>query len=152
MLPRRTLLASALTPMLAAAARAQAWPTKPIKIIVPFPPGQSTDILARVMADQYTKVLGQQVVVENRPGAGGAIGADAAAKSPPDGYTLLRVTISTHGIAPGLYPKLPYDPLEDCAPIINVGLTPQVVTASLKSGINSLQDLIAKAKAGDLKH
>jgi len=152
MLPRRTMLASALTPMLAVAARAQAWPARPIKIIVPFPPGQSTDILARVMADQYTKVLGQQVVVENRPGAGGAIGADAAAKSPPDGYTLLMVTISTHGIAPGLYPKLPYDPLKDFAPIINVGLTPQVVTASLKSGINSLQDLIAKAKAGDLNY
>ena len=148
MLPRRTMLASALTPMLAVAARAQAWPARPIKIIVPFPPGQSTDILARVMADQYTKVLGQQVVVENRPGAGGAIGADAAAKSPPDGYTLLMVTISTHGIAPGLYPKLPYDPLKDFAPIINVGLTPQVVTASLKSGITSVQDLIVKAKAG----
>src|SRR5262245_32873653 len=93
----------------ATAASGQAWPIKPIKIIVPFPPGQSTDILARVMADQLTKALGQQVVVENRPGAGGSIGADVAAKSAPDGYTLLMVTISTHGIAPAIYPKLPYD-------------------------------------------
>ena len=127
---------------------AQTWPAKPIKIIVPFPPGQSTDILARVMADQLTKALGQQVVVENRPGAGGSIGADVAAKAAPDGYTLLMVTISTHGIAPAIYPKLPYDPQKDFAPIANIGLTPQVLMASLKSGITSVQDLIAKAKAG----
>src|SRR6266404_6752369 len=148
MLPRRTMLASALTPMLAVAARAQAWPAKPIKIIVPFPPGQSTDILARVMADQLTKALGQQVIVENRPGAGGSIGADAAAKAAPDGYTLLMVTISTHGIAPAIYPRLPYDAQKDFAPIANIGLTPQVLMASLKSGITSVQDLLAKAKAG----
>src|SRR6266404_4584472 len=152
MLPRRTMLASALTPMLAVAARAQAWPAKPIKIIVPFPPGQSTDILARVMADQLTKALGQQVIAENRPGAGGSIGADAAAKAAPDGYTLLMVTISTHGIAPALYPKLPYDAQKDFAPIANIGLTPQVLMASPKSGIESVKDLIAKAKAGDLNY
>src|SRR6266404_1808381 len=152
MLPRRTMLASALTPMLAVAARAQAWPAKPIKIIVPFPPGQSTDILARVMADQLTKALGQQVIVENRPGAGGSIGADAAAKAAPDGYTLLMVTISTHGIAPALYPKLPYDAQKDFAPIANIGLTPQVLMASPNSGIESVKDLIAKAKAGDLNY
>ena len=127
---------------------AQAWPTKPIKIVVPFPPGQSTDILARVMADQLTKALGQQVVVENRPGAGGSIGADVVAKSAPDGYTLLMVTISTHGIAPAIYPKLPYDTQKDFAPIANIGLTPQVLMASLKSGITSVPDLVAKAKAG----
>ena len=115
---------------------------------MPFPAGQSTDILARVTADQLGKALGQQVIVENRPGAGGSIGADVAAKAAPDGYTLLMVTISTHGIAPALYPKLPYDPLKDFAPIINVGLTPQVQMASLKSGITSVKELIAKAKAG----
>ena len=147
MLDRRVFLASAAA-SLSVPATAQQWPAKPIRIIVPFPPGQSTDILARVMADQLTKALGQQVIAENRPGAGGSIGADVAAKSPPDGYTLLMVTISTHGIAPAIYPRLPYDPQKDFAPIANIGLTPQVLMASLKSGITSVQDLIAKAKAG----
>ena len=150
MLRRRLVLASALAPALASAAHAQAWPAKPIKIIVPFPAGQSTDILARVMAEQLGKALGQQVIVENRPGAAGSIGADVAAKAAPDGYTLLMVTISTHGIAPALYPKLPYDPIKDFSPIINVGLTPQVQMASLKSGITSVQELVAKAKSGDI--
>jgi tripartite-type tricarboxylate transporter receptor subunit TctC len=144
------MLASALAPALTSSARAQAWPTKPLRIIVPFPAGQSTDILARVTAEQLGKALGQQVIVENRPGAAGSIGADVAAKAAPDGYTLLMVTISTHGIAPALYPKLPYDPIKDFSPIINVGLTPQVQMASVKSGIASVQDLIGKAKAGEI--
>jgi tripartite-type tricarboxylate transporter receptor subunit TctC len=148
MLSRRALLAAAGATGVATGALAQQWPTKPIRIIVPFPPGQSTDILARVMADQLTKALGHQVVAENRPGAGGSIGADVAAKAPPDGYTLVMVTISTHGIAPAIYPRLPYDVQKDFAPIANIGLTPQVLMASLKSGIGSVQDLIAKAKAG----
>lgn len=147
MITRRRLVASA-TASLALPVAAQQWPAKPIKIIVPFPPGQATDILARVMADQLTKALGQQVVAENRPGAGGSIGADVAAKAAPDGYTLLMVTISTHGIAPAIYPKLPYDAQKDFAPIANIGLTPQVLMASLKSGITSVPDLVAKAKAG----
>lgn len=147
MLSRRFLLA-ATAAAYAHGARAQQWPAKPIRIIVPFPPGQSTDILARVMADQLTKALGQQVVAENRPGAGGSIGADVAAKAPADGYTLVMVTISTHGIAPAIYPRLPYDVQKDFAPIANIGLTPQVLMASLKSGISSVQDLVAKTKAG----
>jgi tripartite-type tricarboxylate transporter receptor subunit TctC len=147
MITRRLIIASGAA-SLALPATAQQWPAKPVKIVVPFPPGQSTDILARVMADQLTKALGQQVVVENRPGAGGSIGADVVAKSPPDGYTLLMVTISTHGIAPAIYPKLPYDTQKDFAPIANIGLTPQVLMASLKSGITSVPDLVAKAKAG----
>ena len=146
-LSRRALLATAAVAW-AQGARAQQWPAKPIRIIVPFPPGQSTDILARVMADQLTKALGQQVVAENRPGAGGSIGADVAAKAPPDGYTLVMVTISTHGIAPAIYPRLPYDVQKDFAPIANIALTPQVLMASLASGIGSVQDLISKAKAG----
>jgi tripartite-type tricarboxylate transporter receptor subunit TctC len=147
MLNRRLILASIIA-SLSAPAIAQQWPAKPIRIIVPFPPGQSTDILARVMAEQLGKALGQQVIAENRPGAGGSIGADAAAKAAPDGYTLLMVTISTHGIAPAIYPRLPYDAQRDFAPIANIGLTPQVLMAGLKSGITSVQDLIAKAKAG----
>lgn len=145
---KRRLLLALVAAWVAPGVDAQTWPNKPVKIVVPFPPGQATDILARVMADQLTKALGQQVVVENRPGAGGSIGADVVAKSTPDGYTLLMVTISTHGIAPAIYPKLPYDTQKDFAPIANIGLTPQVLMASLKSGITSVQDLIAKAKAG----
>ena len=144
---RRLILASSAALALPARAQ-QAWPTKPLRIIVSFPAGQSTDILARVTADQLGKALGQQVIVENRPGAGGSIGADVAAKAAPDGYTLLMVTISTHGIAPAIYPKLPYDAQKDFAPIANIGLTPQVLMASLKSGITSVQDLLAKARAG----
>jgi tripartite-type tricarboxylate transporter receptor subunit TctC len=150
MLTRR--LALAAPALLAVPAAAQTYPTKPVKIIVPFPAGQSTDILARVMADQLTKALGQQVIVENRPGAGGSIGADVAAKATPDGYTLVMVTISTHGIAPAIYPKLPYDVQKDFAPIANIGLTPQVILASPKSGITSVKELVAKAKAGDLNY
>src|SRR5689334_24975702 len=115
MLYRRLVLGIGACAALSPQAFAQTWPAKPIKIIVPFPPGQSTDILARVMADQLTKALGQQVVAENRPGAGGSIGADVAAKAAPDGYTLLMVTISTHGIAPAIYPRLPYDTQKDFA-------------------------------------
>ncbi|MFO1080762.1 MAG: tripartite tricarboxylate transporter substrate binding protein [Reyranellaceae bacterium] len=127
---------------------AQQWPVKPLRIVVPFPPGQSTDILARLVAERLTASLGQQVVVENRPGAGGTIGAEIAAKAAPDGYTLIMVTIATHGIAPAIYPRLPYDAQKDFAPIANVALTPQVLLASLKSGITSVADLVAKAKAG----
>ncbi len=149
---RRLLLCATAATAAAPNAFAQTWPTKPVKIIVPFPAGQSTDILARVMADHLTKSLGQQVIVENRPGAGGSIGADAAAKSAPDGYTLLMVTISTHGIAPAIYPRLPYDVQKDFAPIANIGLTPQVLLASPRSGITSVKDLVAKAKSGDLNY
>lgn len=147
--PFVTLLAAS---GIAPGAFAQTWPTKPIRIIVPFPAGQATDILGRLVADQLTRAFGQQVIVENRPGAGGQIGADVAAKSAPDGYTLLMVTISTHGISPALYPRLPYDPQKDFAPIANIGLTPQVLMASLQSGIASVQDLIVKAKTGDLNY
>ena len=150
MLDRRFFLVSAAATAVAPLAQAQTWPAKPIRIVVPFPAGQATDILARLMADQLTKALGQQVIAENRPGAGGQIGADVAAKSAPDGYTLLMVTISTHGIGPALYPKLPYDPQKDFAPIANIGLTPQVLMASLKSGITSVPQLIAKAKTSEL--
>jgi tripartite-type tricarboxylate transporter receptor subunit TctC len=147
MLERRSLIL-ALTSLASAPATAQQWPTKPIRLVVPFPPGQTTDILARVMGEQLGKALGQQVVVDNKPGAGGSIGADIAAKAPADGYTLVMATIATHGIAPAIYPRLPYDVQKDFAPIANLALTPQVVLASLKSGIVSVSDLIAKVKAG----
>ncbi|MBV8187310.1 MAG: tripartite tricarboxylate transporter substrate binding protein [Alphaproteobacteria bacterium] len=147
MLERRSLLI-ALAGGLALPAAAQQWPAKPIRLVVPFPPGQTTDIMARVTGEQLGKALGQQVVVDNKPGAGGTIGADLAAKAAPDGYTLLMATIATHGIAPAIYPRLPYDVQKDFAPIANLALTPQVLLASLKSGIVSIPDLVAKAKVG----
>ena len=149
---RRALIGATVATAVAPGAFAQAWPAKPIRIIVPFPAGQATDILARVMADQLTRALGQQVIAENRPGAGGSIGADVAAKAAPDGYTLLMVTISTHGIAPALYPRLPYDAQKDFAPIANIGLTPQVLLASPKSGITSVKELVARARTSDLNY
>ena len=87
-----------------------AWPTKPVRIVVPFAPGGTTDILARAVAPELSRAFGQSFVVENRAGAGGNLGADIAAKSPPDGYTLLMGTVGTHGINKSLYSKLPYDP------------------------------------------
>ena len=134
----------------ASAAGAQSWPTKPIRMIAPFPAGGLVDVLARAVGEELAKTLGQPVVIENKPGAGGTIGAAAAAKSEPDGHTLLMVTISTHGIGPNLYARLPYDPQRDFAPISNVGLTPQVLMASKKTDITSLKDVIAKAKAGEV--
>jgi len=147
---RRLLFICAMALAWTTAAAAQTYPTKPVRIIVPFPAGQATDILARVIGEQLAKTLGQPVVIENKPGAGGTIGATLAAKSEPDGHTLLMVTISTHGIGPNLYAKLPYDPLRDFAPISNVGLTPQTLMASKKTDMTSLKDVIAKAKAGEV--
>ena len=131
---------------------AQQYPAKPVRIIVPFPPGQATDILARLLGDQLSKSLGQQFVADNRPGAGGAVGTEAAAKAAPDGYTLVMATISTFGINPSLYPKLGYSPLRDFAPISNLGLTPQTLVASPKSGFGSLKDFVEKAKTTELSY
>lgn len=128
----------------------QAYPSKVIRIIVPFPAGQATDILARVLADQLSKSLGQAVIVENKPGAGGTLGADAGAKSAPDGHTLVMITIATHGIAPGLYPRLAYQPLRDFMPIANIGLTPQTLMVNKSSDIRSVSDLITKARSTEL--
>ena len=137
---------------LAGGAFAQQYPAKPVRIIVPFPPGQATDILARLLGDQLSKSLGQQFIADNRPGAGGAVGTEAAAKAAPDGYTLVMATISTFGINPSLYPKLGYSPLRDFAPISNLGLTPQTLVASPKSGFGSLKDFVEKAKATELSY
>ena len=111
------LLLAALSLALAGSGFAQQYPTKPVRIIVPFPPGQATDILARLLADQLSKSLGQQFIAENRAGAGGSVGTEVAAKAAPDGYTLVMATIATFGINPSLYPKLGYVPLRDFAPI-----------------------------------
>jgi tripartite-type tricarboxylate transporter receptor subunit TctC len=117
------LVAASLT--LAGAAQADdKYPSKPVRIVVSFSAGGPTDIVARVIGARIGEILGQQFVIENRTGAGGNIGADAVAKSSPDGYTLLMATVSTHAINPGLYPKMPYDPIRDFAPVSQVGVTP----------------------------
>jgi len=134
--------------LLAPLAFAQApYPAKPIRLVVPFPPGGTTDILARIVAQKLTEAWGQPVVVDNRPGAGGNIGAELVAKSAPDGYTLLMGTVGTHAINASLYAKLPYDHVKDFAPVILVAGVPNVLVVNPSVPVNSVAELIAYAKA-----
>lgn len=129
------------------AAYAQAWPTKqPIRIVSPYAPGGTTDILARMLGQRLQEKFGQTVLVENRGGAGGNIGTDAVAKAAPDGYTLLLAASGPLVIAPSLYAKLPYQPLKDFTYITPVANAAFVVVANSKSGLNSLKDVIAQGK------
>ena len=139
----RFLLVLLLTLPLSAAAQ---YPQRAIKMIVPFPPAGATDVVGRIVAQKLTERLGQSVVVENRPGAGGSIGSDLVAKSAPDGYTLLMATSSTHSIGPALQ-KLPYDPIRDFAAITHVANVPNVLVVSPKLPVGSVRELIAYAKA-----
>ncbi|HET9580163.1 MAG TPA: tripartite tricarboxylate transporter substrate binding protein [Usitatibacter sp.] len=144
-MPKRilALLAFALVPL---AALAQAgWPTKPVKLVVPFPAGGPTDVLARAVGDRLGARVGQPIVVENKPGAGGAIGTDFVAKSAPDGYTIVLATSSTHAVNPYLS-KVPYDPQKDFTPIIWLGDAQRVLVVPPSLGVNNLQELIALAK------
>ncbi len=128
-----------------------AWPNKPVKILVPFAPGGTTDILARAVAPDLSKAFGQQFVVENKGGAGGNLGAEIVAKSPGDGYTLLMGTVGTHGINRALYAKLPYDPFKDFVPITLVAGVPNVMVVNAEKAtankINTVNDFIKYAKA-----
>ncbi len=126
---------------------AQTFPTKPIKIVIGFPPGGATDILSRDFAVKLSEELKQQVIIENKPGAGGTIGADAVAKATPDGYTLTIGTSSNHAIAPSLYKKLPYDPIKDFAPITMLSVSQNVVVVNPSLPATSLRELVAHAKA-----
>jgi tripartite-type tricarboxylate transporter receptor subunit TctC len=121
------------------------YPSKPIRIVVPFPAGGTTDILARAVAQKLTETGGQPVVVDNRPGAGGNIGAELVAKSAPDGYTLLMGTVGTHAINASLFRKMPYDTLRDFAPVAFIGYTPTLLVVGANSPIKSLKDLTALA-------
>ena len=134
-------------------AYAQSYPTKPIRLIVPYPPGGGNDTLARIFGVKLTEAWGQQVVVDNRPGAGTIIGAQIAARAVPDGYTLLLSSIATHAIAPNLYAKPGYDPVKDFAPITLLAVAPTVVCVNPSVPAKTLKELIAlaKAKPGDLK-
>jgi len=129
------------------AASAQAYPHKTVRIISPFPPGQATDIMARLVADNFAQSLGQPFIVENRAGVGGALGTEVAAKAAPDGYTLVMGTIGPLAISPALYSKLGYDPVRDFAPISNLGLTPQTLVVSSASPFKTLADLVEHARA-----
>lgn len=137
-----------------AQSQAQAYPLKPIRLIVPFTPGGSTDILARSIGTELTKAWGQSVVIENIAGAGGSIGADKAAKSPADGYTLLMGHIGTLAVNPSLYPKLPYNPLKDFAPVAWVARVPNVLVVNTSVPAKNVQELVAlaKSKPGQLSY
>ncbi len=126
---------------------AQTWPTKPIKIVLGFPPGGATDILSRDFAAKLGDELKQQVIIENKPGAGGTIGADIVAKAVPDGYTLTIGTSSNHAIAVSLYKKLPYDPIKDFAPITMLAVSQNVVVINADVPANNIRELVAYAKA-----
>jgi len=123
------------------------WPKQPIRIVVTFSPGGAPDILARVLAEQWQKNLGVPILVENRPGVGGNIGADYVAKSEPDGYTLLIGTVGIHAINGALYDKLSFDPVKDFTPISFLASTPNVLIVNKQLGISNLNELIALAKA-----
>jgi tripartite-type tricarboxylate transporter receptor subunit TctC len=143
----KTLLALLLTGLtLAAPAGAQSYPAKPIRLLVPFPAGGATDILSRALSQELAKKLGQSIVVDNRPGAGGTIGADAAAKAAPDGYTLLLTTSSTHSIGPAINPKMPYNAETDFTPIAYVASSPNVVLVPNGSPAKTLREFIEHAR------
>jgi tripartite-type tricarboxylate transporter receptor subunit TctC len=137
-------IALCLAPGLAAA---QAWPSKPVKIVVPFVAGGATDVVARLLAQRLTEAWGQSVVVENRAGAGGNIGADVVAKSPPDGYTILMTSGSIVTANPYIYKSMPFDPAKDLVPITNVASGPQVIVVNTDVAAKDLREFIAMAKA-----
>jgi tripartite-type tricarboxylate transporter receptor subunit TctC len=131
----------------AGAVMAQAWPNKPVRIVVPWPPAGAIDILARALAERFTQRWGQSVFVENRVGAASIIGADAVAKAPPDGYTLMVTTEATITSNLYLYKKLPYDPVRDLAPVTQLINLPQLLVASTDVGAGSLKELIAQTRS-----
>ncbi|MEK6592016.1 MAG: tripartite tricarboxylate transporter substrate binding protein [Pseudomonadota bacterium] len=139
---------------LSAIASAQQWPTKPVRIVVPFPPGQGADFVGRLLAERLTPVLGQQVVVENRPGAGSMIGTEYVAKAAGDGYTLLIGGTSAMVINPHLYSKLGYDTLRDFTPISNIALLPLMICVKSSFPAHTINDLIklAKRRPGEITY
>jgi tripartite-type tricarboxylate transporter receptor subunit TctC len=138
----------------AATVVAQTYPAKPLRMVVPFPPGGTTDILGRVAAQKLSEALGQQVIVDNRPGAGGNIGTELVAKSPPDGYTLLTDPGSTLTINPSLFAKLPFDPLKDFAPVTILAAVPNLLVVHPSLPVRNVKELIAlaRAKPGQLNY
>lgn len=156
----KTLLALVLSALLTSAAQSQPasadpardYPNRPLRQIVPFPPGGGVDIVTRIVGARWSELLGQQIVVENRAGAGGTVGADHAAKAAPDGYTLLTCQIASHGVSPALYHKLPYDHVRDFAPVSLIGKTPNVLVVHPSVPAHSLKEFIALIKANPGKY
>lgn len=144
-------LAAALAASLPAIAAAQAYPNKPVKLVVPFPAGSATDQVARVTAQELQEALGQPFLIDNKPGASGAIGAEQVAKSPPDGYTILVTTNTTQAANPSLFKKLPYDPVKDFAPIVRLGTTSFMLMARPDYPARNLKDFLAHARANSGK-
>src|SRR5258707_6469681 len=148
----RLLTLAALCALAAGTASAQSWPTRPIKYIVPFAPGGTTDILARTISEKLSVALGQAVVVENNPGAGGGVGADFTAKAAPDGYTIMGGTISTHAINASLYANLPYDPVKDFVAITLIARVPNLLVINPEIPAKTVAELIALLKANPNKY
>ena len=138
---------------IAGLAHAQSWPTKPIKLIVPYPPGGGTDVIARIVQEPLAKELGQQVIIDNRGGAGGSIGSALAAQSPSDGYTVL-FTLSSHTINPAIYTKLPFDTEKDFSSVVTVASLPQILVANPNFPAKTVKEVIemAKAKPGSISY
>jgi tripartite-type tricarboxylate transporter receptor subunit TctC len=145
----KVMQAAALAAMVATAAPAlgQSYPTKPIRIVAPSTPGDAPDVIARLVADKLSAALGQQVVVDNKPGAGGVVGSESVAKSPPDGYTLIMGNAGSHGINAAVYSKLPYDIQRDFAPVSQVAIAPNVMVINPSVPANSVAEFIAYAKS-----
>ncbi len=154
-LPRRSLLAAGAAALCLAAglAHADTWPERAVTLVVPFPPGGTTDVIARALADKLGQALGQTVIVESKPGAGATLGADMVAKSRPDGYTLLMAAVH-HTIAGSVFRKLPYDFQKDLAPVATVALVPNVLTVAAGTPAKNVQELVAllKSKPGQLSY
>ena len=131
---------------IAGAALAQPYPDKPVRFVVPYPPGGGTDVIARIVQERFQAALGQPVVIENRGGAAGSLGTDVVAKAPPDGYTVL-FTLSSHTINPAIYAKLPFDTVKDFQPVGTVASLPQILVANNALPVNTVAELIALAKA-----
>jgi tripartite-type tricarboxylate transporter receptor subunit TctC len=148
---KRWILAVAALTFSSAVLAQQNYPTRPIRMIVPWPPGQATDLAGRVVAQKLSELLGQQVIADNRPGAGGMIGTDMAAKAPADGYTLLAASSGPVTINP-LLQKVPFDPVKDLAPVANIGLSPYILVASPKFPAANIKDFVAMIKASPGKY
>ena len=145
---RWRVVVAVLALWLAGPAGAQSdWPKRPIRLVVPFPPGGPTDIVARPLAQKLTEAIRQTVLVDNRAGAGGSIGTDSVAKAAPDGYTLLLGTVGTHAINPSLYPKLGYDAARDFVPVTLVAAAPVLLVANPAANVRSAKDVIAQARS-----
>ena len=128
-------------------ARAQSWPDRPIRLVIPFPAGGGTDLIGRALVPAVSKAIGQNLVVDNKAGAGGSIGSSDVAKAAPDGYTLLVTTSSTHSVAPHVTPKLPYDVQKDFTPIVHLADAASILLVTPSLPVKTVQDLIAHAKA-----